>query len=94
MNEGKGFSFQFRTKSIQRASLNFSGVRRLVIEHRAAHWADKEREALIARRNHLGGEFLPYQLHVVNFANGWLGTFLPDAWLCHTSLGLHNSAFL
>jgi hypothetical protein len=61
MNEGKGFSFQFRTKSIQRVSLNSSRVCRFVIEHGSAHWANKEREALIPRRNHLSWEFLPDQ---------------------------------
>jgi hypothetical protein len=29
----------------------------------------------------------------VNLANGWLGTLLPDAWLCHTSLVLHNKTY-
>ena len=64
-----------------------------VVQNCTAHGADKKREALIARRNHLGGEFLPYKLYVANLANGRFRTLLPEAGLCHTSLGLHDSAF-
>jgi hypothetical protein len=52
---------------------------RCLIEHGAGRGADKEREALIPFSDHLFGELLFYERHLVNATDGRIRTLLPEA---------------